>query len=198
MKKYLSVSAGLLSLFFSSQGLAADLSDLDWFTSLGYEFGGERYGKVIYVGTGITENAYANDGWRVTLGAHFPNNAAKTFETQMAIGIKFGGPNGDKSGIYWNSYPIELIEYYRQGNWRSGLGLASHVNTFVKAQSVNKPTETYRLNPALGYLASVVYTPVTQNYAMEARYTYLKQAFADAPDEKIKASVFGLLLHYRF
>jgi hypothetical protein len=198
MKKRIITSILVAGALFSTSSHALDAADFKGYASLGYELGGERYTKVTYVGTGITDNAYANEGWLVSLGASIPNNAAKTFETQLGIGIKFGGPSGDKSGVYWNSIPLEAIEYYRTGNWRTGLGLTYQVNSHVVAQSVNEAAETFRLNNSLGYLASMTYSPVAQNYAMEARYTYLKQAFADFPDEKLKASSFGLLLHYRF
>lgn len=198
MKKLIVTAAVLGGAFFSASSYAFDASDFNAYASLGYEFGGERYTKVTYVDSGITDNAYANEGWLVSLGASIPNNTAKTFETQLGIGIKFGGPSGDKSGVYWNSIPIEVIEYYRTGNWRTGLGLTYQVNSHVVAQSVNEASETLRLNNALGYLASLSYSPVAQNYAIEVRYTYLKQAPADFPDEKLKASSFGMFLHYRF
>jgi hypothetical protein len=198
MKKRIAAAIVLASAFFSAPSFAFDVSDFNAYASLGYEFGGERYTKVTYVDSGITDNAYANEGWLVSLGASIANNAAQTFETQLAIGIKFGGPSGDKSGVYWNSIPIEVIEYYRSGNWRTGLGLTYQVNSHVVAQSVNEAAETFHLNNALGYLASTTYSPVGQNYAMELRYTYLKQAPADFPDEKLKASSFGAFLHYRF
>jgi hypothetical protein len=198
MKKYLVIGIALGAVFFSASSHALEVNDLSWFTSLGYEFGGERYSGVTYVGSGITENAYANNGWLATLGASFPNNVAKTFETQVSIGYKFGGPTGQRSGVIWNSNPIELMEYYRQSDWRAGVGLAYHINTQVIAQSVNQAAQTFRLDPALGYVASLSYSPVAQNYAMEVRYTYLKQSPADLPDLKLKASVFGAALHYRF
>jgi hypothetical protein len=198
MKMLFLSSALIVSAFCSTPSHAFEVADLHGYASLGYEFGGQRYTKVTYVGTGVVDNAYANEGWLVSLGASIPNNMAKTFETQLGIGIKFGGPNGDKSGVYWNSIPIEAIEYYRAANWRTGLGLSYQVDTHVVAQSVNQAAETFRLNNALGYLVSMSYAPVAQNYAMEARYMYLKQAPADFPDEKLKASSFGMFLHYRF
>lgn len=198
MKKLLFASAVLMSLFSSAPSYAFESTDLNWFAGLGYEFGGQRYSGGTYVGSGISENAYANEGWRVMFGASVPNNAAKTFETQFSLGYKFGGPNGERSGIIWNTLPVEVVEYYRQGHWRTGVGLVYHVDTHVDFQSVNQPTESFRVNNGLGYVASMVYTPVAHNYAMELRYTYLKQAFADSPDDKLKASVFGAFLHYRF
>jgi hypothetical protein len=202
MKKILIYSGALLAVMFSVSSSAIEFNELNGFAAVGYEFGGAKYVTGTYVPSGITENAYANDGLHLMLGASIPNNAAKTFDTQVAIGYKFGGPNGDRSGIVWNTIPLEIIEYYRQGDWRTGLGLSYHVNTRVIAQSINQPSETFRVDNGLGLVGSLVYAPTVQNYAMEVRYTYLRQTFSEAQDKiydgSIKASVFGLFLHYRF
>jgi hypothetical protein len=203
MKKILLSGVTLMTVFFSASIQAIEFNDLNWFTSLGYEFGGQKYATGTFINSGVTENAYANVGWHVALGAIVANNPSKTFETQVAIGYKTGGPYGDNSGLFWNAIPLELIEYYRQGDWRTGLGLTYNADTYVSAQSYQRPTQTFRLNGALGYLASVSYAPVAQNYAMELRYTFLKQGFADNSFDqtingKLRASVFGAFLHYRF
>ncbi len=188
----------LSALFFSLPSQALEMNDIHWFTSLGYEMGGEKYATGTYVPSGVTENAYANDGWHIAVGGMVPNNPEKTLETQFSIGYKFGGPNGNRSGIIWNSVPIELTQYYRQGNWRAGVGLAYHINTFVELQNANQASEIARVNNGLGYLASASYAPLGYNYAMELRYTYLRQTPADQPDLNLRASVFGAALHYRF
>jgi hypothetical protein len=202
MKKFLFTCGVLLPLLFSKSSYAIDAKDLNWFASLGYEFGGETYAAFEYLNSGIIENANANNGMLLNVGVNIPNNAAKTFETQLALGYKFGGPVGVKSGVVWNSNPIELTEYYRLGDWRTGLGLTYHFNTHFIGQSTGEREEVFRLNRTLGYLASMMYSPVAQNYAMELRYTYLRPTFVDTPEKiftgKVNASVFGMALHYRF
>jgi hypothetical protein len=183
MKVFLCRSAALLTLLFSVSSYAMDTSDVNWFASVGYELGGENYAQFENRSTGYIADAYANNGLLVSVGASIPNNAAKTFETQFAWGYKFGGPLAHKSGVIWNSNPIEITEYYRQGNWRTGLGLTYHVNTHFIGQSTGSPEEVFRLNRTLGYLGSVMYSPLAQNYAMELRYTRLTPTFADTPEK---------------
>jgi hypothetical protein len=199
MKTTLARTAVACAVFFPASGHALEWSDLNGFAGLGYEFGGETYARGTYAGSGIPANANVNEGLRLMVGASIANNAAKTFETQVSFGYKFGGPYGERSGITWNAMPLEVMEYYRSGDWRGGFGLAYHVDTHADFQGVDQPTQTFRVNNALGYVVSMTYAPPRYPYVVEGRYTIMRQGFADDPSrEKFNASVFGMFLHYRF
>lgn len=170
---------------------------IEWIIGLGMDFGGEELGKLYYT-DGSSASVKANNGIAIYAGGIIANGKNSPFSTQVTLGYKFGGPRGDGGDVTWSAIPLEVIEYYRASNLRTGLGISYQIRPQL---SVNLPASSYTdtYNNAIGFIAQVGWAPVREHFSLDLRYTSVKFQLSDVPDAPmVDGSVVGLYASYRF
>lgn len=170
---------------------------IEWIIGLGMDFGGEELGKLYYT-DGSSASVKANNGIAIYAGGTIANGRSSPFSTQITLGYKFGGPRGDGGDVTWSAIPLEVIEFYRASNLRTGLGISYQINPQL---SVNLPASSYTdtYNNAIGFIAQVGWTPVGEHYSIDLRYTSIKFQLSSVQDAPmVDGSVVGLYASYRF
>lgn len=177
--------------------LTKESQPIEWVIGLGMDFGGEELGKLYYT-DGSSASVKANNGIAINAGAIIPNGKNSPFSTQITLGYKFGGPRGDGGDVTWSAMPLEVIEYYRSNNMRTGLGISYQIRPQL---SVNLPASSYTdsYNNAIGFIAQVGWAPVREHYSVDLRYTSIKFQLSGVQDAPmVDGSVAGLYASYRF
>ena len=177
--------------------LTKESQPIEWVIGLGMDFGGEELGKLYYT-DGSSASVKANNGIAINAGAIIANGKNSPFSTQITLGYKFGGPRGDGGDVTWSAIPLEVIEYYRANNMRTGLGISYQIRPQL---SVNLPASSYTdsYNNAIGFIAQVGWAPVREHYSIDLRYTSIKFQLSGVQDAPmVDGSVAGLYASYRF
>jgi outer membrane biosynthesis protein TonB len=174
-----------------------EVQAIEWIIGLGMDFGGEELGKLYYT-DGSSASVKANNGIAINAGAIIANGKNSPFSTQITLGYKFGGPRGDGGDVTWSAIPLEVIEYYRTNNIRTGLGISYQIRPQL---SVNLPASSYTdtYNNAIGFIAQIGWAPVREHYSVDLRYTSIKFQLSGVQDAPmVDGSVAGLYASYRF
>jgi hypothetical protein len=177
--------------------LTKESQPIEWVIGLGMDFGGEELGKLYYT-DGSSASVKANNGVAINAGAIIPNGKNSPFSTQITLGYKLGGPRGEGGDVTWSAIPLEVIEYYRAGNLRTGLGISYQIRPQL---SVSLPTSNYTdtYNNAIGFIAQVGWAPVREHYSIDLRYTSIQFQLSGVQDAPmVNGSVVGLYTSYRF
>lgn len=170
---------------------------VEWLVGLGADFGGEELGQLTY-SDGSTASVYANKGIAFFFGVILPNGRDSDFSTQLSLGYKLGGPRAINTDVTWSALPLEVIEYYRAGSLRTGLGLSYQLNPQL---SVNTPATSYvdKYNNALGFIAQIGWAPVREHFSLDLRYTSIKfQGNGVIGPANADGSVTGIYTSFRF
>jgi hypothetical protein len=166
MFKVVAMAAGL--------GMAAQVQALDPRLELGlsYDVGGDKLGTALFT-NGNTRSVRANEGVMFTVGVAIPNDPAKQFETVASIGYKVGGPFAENGKLTFNTVPLTLMEFYRPGSVRIGLGLTYHISPKY-TQDVPGNSGSVNFSNTLGYIAQVGWAPTGRNFSVDLRYTAIR------------------------
>ena len=162
----------------------------------GMDFGGD----VLLSGTytdGSTWEAKANQGLVLNGGVVMVTG---DFETQATIGYKFGGPQAKNGSVTFDEMPIDLLEFYRTSNIRTGLGI-SYLSSPKLVVDIpgNVKNGTYKFDNAIAYVAQIGWAPEKSPFSIDLRYTMVKfkqSGVANAQD--INGNVVGLYMSYFF
>jgi hypothetical protein len=185
-------------LIFAVSGLLfinAEASEFKGVASIGWDLWG---GDVVATGTGnVCGNldVKANNGVVISAGGVVINGA---FETQATVGYKHASPSGAAGSMVWDTIPLELLQFYRTGDLRMGLGVAYHVNSKLIVDVPGSAYSTY-YNNALGGIVQLGWAPTTKAYSIDLRYTviqYQQQNAVNIPDTN--GNVLGIYVSYYF
>lgn len=87
-----------------------------------------------------------------------------SFETQLTAATKFGGATGSNGYVEFQSYPIELIEFYHSDNFRIGVGATYYTSPALK---VKLPSGTqngeYKFQDTVGGVIQIGWAPRSIN-----------------------------------
>jgi hypothetical protein len=177
--------SGLLLLLGAACANAAELKGV---VGIGMDFGGDVLLSGSYT-DGSTWEARANQGLLLNAGIVVVTGE---FETQATVGYKFGGPSAKNGSVTFDVIPVELMEFYRTGNIRAGLGISYHNSPKLV---VDVPgyvgNGTYNFDNALGYVAQVGWAPSASPFSVDLRYTAVNFK-PQGGGTDVKASVVGL------
>jgi len=187
--KYIVVT-GMLSLI----ALTSQAAEFKGVVGLGLDFGGD----VLLSGTytdGSTWEAKANQGIALNGGVVIVTGA---FETQLTVGYKFGGPQAKNGSITFDEMPIDLMEFYRTGNTRMGLGF-TYLSSPKLVIDIPGTSSTTKFDNAIGTVIQIGWAPEKAPYSIDLRYTMVKfkqSGVANATD--VNGNVVGLYMSYFF
>jgi hypothetical protein len=173
----------------------AEAYEFNGVASIGWDLWG---GDVVATGTGVdcaNPDVRANSGVVISAGGVLINGA---FETQATVGYKYASPSGEDGSIVWDSIPLELLQFYRTGNLRMGLGIAYHANSKLIADVPGSPFSKY-YNNALGGIVQLGWAPATKTYSIDLRYTAIEYQQKDAVNiANTNGNVLGIYTSYYF
>lgn len=169
----------------------------EWVIGLGVDLGGEELGKVYYT-DGSSAAVKASNGIAINVGGILQNGSNSAFSTQVTLGYKYGDPKGIGGDVTWSAIPLEIVEYYRQGSLRMGLGLSYQIRPQL---SVNLPASGYvdKYKNAIGVIAQIGWAPAGEHFSVDLRYTAIKFQLSDVEGAPtVDGSVAGIYTGYRF
>lgn len=175
----------------------AQAVELKGVVGLGFDFGGDTLLSGSYT-DGSTWEVKANQGLIFNGGMVIVTG---NFETQATVGYKFGGPTAKNGSITFDVVPVELIEFYRTGNVRMGLGLSYHSSPKLKVDvSGSALNGDYKFKDAMGYVAQIGWAPAKASYSVDLRYTTVKfvPGYANPAKSEYSGSVAGLYASFFF
>ena len=184
-KRFIYIFAVMMAAFISS--VPAQAATFRGVVGLGYDSGGDVLFRGIYT-SGSTWEVRANQGLLINGGVVM---ATGSFETQLTVGYKFGGPTATNGSVTFDVIPVEVMEFYRTSNVRMGLGLSYHnspkVVVDVPGSSLNG---TYKFDNAMGIVAQIGWAPVKSPFSIDLRYTgitYKQSNISNAKDTNANA-----------
>jgi hypothetical protein len=196
MKQKLAMKYTLATAVLSLMTVTAQAAEFKGVVGFGLDFGGD----VLLSGTytdGSTWEAKANQGLVLNGGVVMVTGA---FETQLTVGYKFGGPEAKNGSVTFSEVPIDLMEFYRTGNVRMGLGISYLSNPQLEVSlpsgSING---TYKFDSVVAPVVQIGWAPEKLPFSIDLRYTMakLKQSgVANAKD--INGNTAGLYMSYFF
>lgn len=179
---------GLFGVLLLLSAAAASAAELKGVVGIGLDFGGDVLLSGSYT-DGSTWEARANQGFLLNGGVVVVTG---DFETQATVGYKFGGPSAKNGSVTFDVIPVELMEFYRAGNLRAGLGVSYHNSPkLVVAVPGYAGNGTYKFDNALGYVAQVGWAPSASPFSIDLRYTAVNFK-PQGGGTDVKASVVGL------
>ncbi len=138
---------------------------------LGFDFGGDVLLSGNYT-DGSTWEVRANQGLIFNGGVVMVTGA---FETQATLGYKFGGPTANNGSVNFDVMPLELMEFYRAGDVRMGLGISYHSSPKLKVDIPGSILNgEYKFNDVMGTVFQIGYAPAGAIYSVDFRYTAVK------------------------
>jgi len=170
---------------------------LEWVFGVGADFGGEELGTVSY-SDGTSASVKANNGIVFNAGCIIANGEGSAFSTQMTLGYKSGGPRVWSREVNWSAVPLEVIELYRSGSTRLGLGISYQINPQL---NVSLPSSTFanKYNNALGTIVQIGWVPAKEHYSIDLRFTSIKFQSSDVQNAPvIDGNVGGVYLNYYY
>jgi outer membrane protein W len=187
----------MLVLALSMLGAAqAHAFEARWDVGVGYDMGGENIGQATYT-NGDTNTVRANQGMVMSVGGSFVNDEQKQFETLVNMAFKVGGESdGDGNKLEWKSFPITVVQFYRPGDFRVGLGGTYATNTKYTFRLGGRAAD-YKFDDGLGLVAQVGYIPPGTKISLDLRYTSIKHKFSNGGGS-VDGSVAGLYASFRF
>ena len=196
MKFQIGMRNALVTVLLLLVAATAQAVEFKGVVGFGMDFGGD----VLLSGTytdGSTWEAKANQGLVLNGGIVMVTGS---FETQATIGYKFGGPQAKNGSVTFDEMPIDLLEFYRTSNIRSGLGISylSSPKLVVDIPGSIK-NGTYKFDNAIAYVAQIGWAPEKSPFSIDLRYTMVKfkqSGVANAQD--VNGNVVGLYMSYFF
>jgi hypothetical protein len=162
--------------------------------------GHDRGGEGIQVGQANPRDyANANEGFMLTVGGAFANDAAKQFETAISIGYKTSDPWAPYGEVSFRAIPLTVMEFYRPADVRLGLGVTYSINP-VFTYKPSGPSEDrfiFKLDNAVGVVAQIGWAPISGSRSIDLRYTSIKYGAGNL-NQKFDGSGFGVHFSTRF
>lgn len=188
----------LASLLSASMlyAVTAHAAEFKGVIGFGFDFGGDVLLSGTYT-SGSTWEVRANQGMVLNGGVVMVTGA---FETQATIGYKFGGPQASNGSVTFDEIPVELMEFYRTGNMRMGLGLSYQSSPKLVVDIPGSGLNgTYKFDNSIGAIAQIGWAPEKSPFSFDLRYTmasFKASGVANAKD--INGNVVGLYMSYFF
>ncbi len=186
------VVALLLSLAVS----VAQGAELKGVFGFGVDFGGDTLISGTYT-DGSSWSVKANEGVALYGGVVMVTG---DFETQATLGYKWGGPNAKNGSITWSTVPVELMEFYRAGNVRTGAGFVYQTSPKLAVDVTGSPLNgTYNFNNAVGTVVQIGWAPRKSAVSLDLRYTAIKYKQSGiANPQSISGNSVGLNMSFFF
>lgn len=151
--------------------VAAQAVEFKGVVGLGFDFGGDVLLSGNYT-DGSSWEVRANQGLIFNGGMVMVTGS---FETQATVGYKFGGPTAKNGSVTFDVMPIELMEFYRAGNVRMGLGISYHSSPKLKVDIPGSSLNgEHKYDDVLGTVVQIGYAPAGGIYSVDFRYTAVK------------------------
>lgn len=168
MSKYF-LAAMVMLTAVSLHAVSAQAVEFKGVVGMGLDVGGDTLVSVTYT-DGTTSDVKANSGFVFNAGVVMVTG---DFETQLTAGMKFDATKKASNGsANFDVIPVELIEFYRAGDVRLGLGLSYHSSPTLKVDiSGSSSNGTYKFKSAMGYVAQIGWAPRTGIYSIDLRHT---------------------------
>lgn len=200
MKQSFSIKGWVVAAMLSIAALStvtAQAVEFRGVVGVGFDLGGDTLMSGTY-SDGSSWEVRANQGLIFNGGMVMVTG---NFETQATVGYKFGGPTAKNGSITFDVVPVELIEFYRAGNVRMGLGLSYHSSPKLKVDvSGSGVNGDYKFKDAMGYVAQIGWAPAKSSYSVDLRYTTVKfvPGYANPVKSEYSGSVAGLYASFYF
>ena len=170
-------------------GVVVHAAEFKGMAGFGYDFGGETLVSATN-SEGRTAKLNANEG-QVWYGGLLM--VTDEFETQATIGYKSGRLdattgslsisatpiylNGKNGYVAFTAIPVELLEFYRVGNIRLGLGFSYIINPTVvidTTPNTSGTNGTYKFDNTVATLAQIGWVPDSGYFSIDLRITSVK------------------------
>lgn len=122
-------------------------------------------------------------------GLSFSEYGSDHLETQLTFGMKADSVSGSNGTASFYRWPVELLQFYKQGRFRLGGGLTYHMNPEVECD-IDHPTAgchyTVPFDDVLGYVLQTDFVmdfpegAALREITMGARYTAIDYEYAGA------------------
>jgi hypothetical protein len=132
---------------------AATGSASDVVLETGLHFGGDTFATVLF-SSGDSVDINAGELFSFAVGGIIP--VGRNLETQVTLGWKYEGTSAVNGDVSFERYPLNVLLFYRGGNWRWGGGLTYHLNPQVDGSGVGAGLKA-DFKDALGFVAEVDY-----------------------------------------
>jgi hypothetical protein len=194
--KKMLLAAGILSVGFL-HAISAQAVEFKGVVGIGFDLGGDVLLGGSYA-DGSTWEVKANQGFMFNGGVAMVTG---NFETQATVGYKFGGPTAKNGSVSFDVVPVELMEFYRAGTVRMGLGLIYHSRPQLTVDIAGSPLNgTYSFDDAMGTVAQIGWVPPgTPSFSIDLRYTSVKFKQKNVANaQEISGNVAGLYASFYF
>jgi outer membrane protein W len=155
---------------------ASSSSGVRWELGLSYDLGGNKLATVRVdsnIGGSSNQTVRVGQGATFSLGGAFINDQAGKFETVGSLGFKTAGPRAENGKVTFTTVPVTLMQYYRPGDVRMGLGVTYNISPEYEAD-LSGGNENIKYDDALGLIAQIGWAPLSQRYSLDLRYTSIK------------------------
>ena len=184
----------LVATALSFTALAAQAAEYKGIVGIGLDFGGDVLKSGLYT-NGSTWEVKANQGLTFNGGMVMVNGV---HETQATIGYKFGGPQAKNGSVTWDTIPVELIQFYRTGIVRAGLGFVYQINPKLVVD-IPGTSQTINYDNSLGLVAQVGWAPADMPISIDLRLTAIKYKEKNVSGAKdISGGALGIYSSYYF
>lgn len=176
--------------------VSAQAAEFKGVLGLGFDLGGDTLLSGTYT-DGSTWEVKANQGIVFNGGVVMVTGS---FETQATVGYKFGGPTAKNGSVTFDVVPLELMEFYRTGNMRMGVGVTYHSSPkLVVDISGSALNGTYKFDNSLGTVFQIGWAPEKSPFSIDLRYTAIKYKQSNiANPADISGNAVGLYMGYYF
>ena len=129
---------------------------LGWVVLGGLDMGGDTLYTALF-NNGTTKKINAGEFLHIDGGVVFktaPGNPA--WESQLTIGYKVDNIVAQNGSVTFSRYPLDMLEFYNEGQWRLGAGLTYHLSPTLTGDGVASGLNV-TFDNALGFLAEADY-----------------------------------------
>lgn len=138
----------------------------------GYDLGGDRLATVVFT-NGDTESIRANEGLFLGAGVSLVNDA-QNLETELSLGVKFGGSVASNGDVTFTTFPAEALMFYRWSRVRAGGGIVYQLSPELEVDGAGASfASNTEYDDALGFIAQVEYR-ITRKLNVGLRYTAIE------------------------
>lgn len=147
--------------------------------------GNIKAGGIVHMAAGIAIHDYANN----------------QLETQLTIGMKADSVSASNGTVSFYRWPVELIQFYKNGLFRVGGGLTYHMNPKLECDIDYECNWAVKFDDALGYVGQVDFVVPLDGWVREvtigARFTVIDYEVKDT-GYKVDGNSIGLSLGVGF
>lgn len=192
--KQWAVIGGVLA---ASASVNVQAREIDWYVHAGLDFGGDEMVEVFF-DDGESDEINAGELLYVAGGliVQTAPRLNEHLETQLTIGWKFDSVDAENGDVTFSRFPLEALQFVKNGRWRFGGGLTYHLNPTLEGDGVVGDLDV-EFDDALGVVAQVDFA-ANNHLLIGGRLTFIDYEIDDVDAESVDGNSFGIFAGARF